>query len=260
MTGIANAQITLWKNFFLNCRALEKEDYNLRQQKHVGFVAEFRQLAKKLLPRIDTEPILQDIAKSEHFFFEFRELYKAHLESGANFNIWQLSGLSDSELPCANLLAWFLNAGANHGQGPIFLEEVLKIIPDKYWCNGRPRETGKYRVWREPFYRGEHSRLDVEIRGVNFYLIIEAKINSEEGWGQLERYKGIAEKMAGRKPWTLVYLTVSGVESQCPQACPLSWKDIAGAFRRALENKHSLAPVSPAHIVCEHFCEHIEQL
>ncbi len=56
----------------------------------------------------------------------------------------------------------------------------------------------------------------------------------------MERYGGIAEKQAGRRPWAMVFLSPRGGKSTTAgrheaRIVPLSWAALAALFRRTLD-------------------------
>lgn len=244
------------------CVMQASEEKNLFE-KFKSFYSCFSRFARSLPPVGFEKSLTQDdFEKTELYFINCRELYDKWRVSGSDFNIWELAGIGRSEIACVRILAWFLDCKAAHGQNGAFLESLLELIPDNYWKNGdRPYKLDNYATKLESCYHAQGRRPDVEIRGNNFFLFIEAKVDSGEREGQLNDYEQIARNATLRRPYALVYLTLAGEESpNCRQACPISWKDTAAAFRKTLEKQKTLYPLSPAQIVCEHYCDYIENL
>ena len=238
-----------------------------------------------------------------NFFGKYANLCQELHESGSDFNIWRIAGLTDNEAPATNILAWFLDGKEAHAMGDAFMKSLLGLVPHKYWSGGKRPESleAGYTVRVEHPFRDSDfmpieeipetggpmdtvaaspeagaeaegiessppggarkpggSRPDVIVTGRDFLLIIEAKTKTNEHDFQLSRYARIAGSLARNRPWALVYLTPHGGPSkECEKACPVAWHGVARAFRSVLK-KNKGQKFTPAAIVCEHFCEYIE--
>lgn len=144
--------------------------------------------------------------------------FTALRESGAWIDVWGLTGIGQDEVKNTRVLSWLLDAKGSHGMGSIFLEALLEASTSKgkvqspvqhYFANRDPEApVENYAVRNEVSYGSSgENRLDIEIDGRHFYLIVEVKINAGEGNAQLQRYVQDAQERCGERPWVLIYLT-----------------------------------------------------
>lgn len=195
--------------------------------------------------------------KLEAYFIDFPPAFDRWRKLGGNFNLFELAFRRPRETACTRILAWFLNAAAEHGQGNVFFTSFLELIQSKYWTKGEPPlvPDASYSVDTE--VSSKDGRMDLVIRSSDFLLIVEAKIYSGEHSEQLKRYKRFAEE-AGVENMALVFLTVNGEQSRdVSEAQPLTWKEVGMKLAQALYNLDALPPHSPVRIACRDFCRYI---
>ena len=131
----------------------------------------------------------------------------------AKFNLFEAVGGVRSELRHSNFLAYLLSPGRSHGLGAAPLVAVLRAILETLPDQKRPVMTlelvvgdlGEATVYRER----DNIDLLVEIKSLNLIVLIENKIDSKAGDGQLERYREITEGRYEGFRKLYVYLTPS---------------------------------------------------
>lgn len=253
-----SSELSAYKNFFDEFNQLAIKNCEKQFQEWQHFFADYKLLNQELLKQ--KQPVvLYDKNKAKNFFEEFSKGYKKLQSMGYNFNVFEVAGVRRDEVKISSILAWFLNPKASHGQNSLFLDTFLKLIPEKAWSdNKKPLDFTNCHVLTE-CYGDDKSRMDIVIDTDSFYLVIEAKIDTEEHDDQLNRYKDIAITRAGiTKSWALIYLTVHGEPSrQCSEALPLKWNEISEALNNELVKQPSLPDNAPTRLVCEHFCQFI---
>ena len=143
-------------------------------------------------------------------------------------------------------LAYLLNRDEDHGFGDILLRAFLKQI---FGWDDDPQLTD-VRVISELQSDGSRDRLDIFMKGrrtltdskvVTWMVIVEAKIDADEGEDQLARYEDqLYEKIASSDYHALVFLTPDGREPTTdskgggPKWTPLSFIKLMAQFRQRL--------------------------
>lgn len=253
-----SSELSAYKNFFDEFNRLAIKNSEKQFQEWQRFFDDYKLINQKLLKQ-KQPAISYDVANAENFFEDFSKLYNKWQSMGHNFNIFELASVKRDEVKITSILAWFLNPKASHGQNSLFLNAFLELIPEDTWSdNQKPLDFTNCHVLTE-CYGNDKSRMDIVIDTDSFYLVIEAKIDTEEHDEQLNRYKEIAITRAGKtKSWALIYLTVHGKDSkQCPEALFLTWYEIGETLNNKLAKLTSLPDNAPTHLVCEHFCQFI---
>lgn len=197
----------------------------------------------------------------EDYSSAFDLAYKELRQQGRDFNFWKFAFNKPREMECTYLLSKFLDARAEHGQGPAFFAGFLELIDDKYWSHGkRPQVPQHYSVKTEMPSEDGKSRMDLVIEGADFLLIVEAKIYSAEHGKQMKRYRRFAQK-SGRENFALVFLTPRGEDSgDDVNAKPLAWKEVGRMLKKVLYSLDTLAEDAPARIACRDYCNYINTL
>lgn len=181
---------------------------------------------------INVEPV-----HLSHFFDAFKQALVPIVEAkeqGLMLNVWKNSGIGSDEVRNSKVLKWFLDCGGDHGQGNKILLQFLKLLPAPF-CDFQPKF---YSTLEECCPLGNlESRVDIEIDAPEFLLFIEIKINANEGFQQLERYREIAQKKAAGRPWLVVYLTKTGklpalYLDNTNALFGISWREMAKAFKK----------------------------
>ena len=135
------------------------------------------------------------------------------------FNLFEIFGNQWYEDPHSNLLAWLLNPEETHGLGNVFLEKFIENISDI------KLPFDQIKVVRENQKGGD--RPDIEVKGNNWWLIIENKINSSENNSQTLRYaKRWGKKGKIDENVFLVYLSPNGKAPLSPDFHSVSYREI----------------------------------
>jgi len=135
------------------------------------------------------------------------------------FNLFEILGNQWYEDPHSNLLAWLLNPEETHGLGNVFLEKFIEKISDI------KLPFDQIKVVRENQKGGD--RPDIEVKGNNWWLIIENKINSSENNSQTLRYaKRWGKKGKIDENVFLVYLSPYGKAPLSSDFHPVSYRKI----------------------------------
>ena len=149
----------------------------------------------------------------------------------AEFNLFDVLGISQSENRHSALLAWLLNPQGSHGLRDYFLRNFLLIIAEE-GVHQRVFDITPLDVdaWiledveasTEVTFkgsRGRYNRIDILLIGQSdeFVCLIENKIHAGEYSGQLRRYLKAVEKEHTEKTILPVFLTPNGVEPEAKE-------------------------------------------
>lgn len=201
------------------------------------------------------------------FFNQLSEPLKLVQHRALSFDPWEVAGLERKEVRNTAVLAWLLDPEGTHGFGRLPLQTLLQTI--RHNRNDIPEDYHRYcRVQVETNPTGDcTNRVDIEIDADNFLLFIEVKIDANEQPEQIARYCKDAEHRAMSRPWTVVFLTPQGKESQTlgskfkPENVPcLSWRQLATNLENPLQshynNLDSAEKSSPSRQMAAHavFC------
>jgi hypothetical protein len=193
-----------------------------------------------------------DPAILESFLNDLAEPVSAVKKAGFFCDPWAVASLKRDEVRNAKVLAWLLDCHGSHGMGCCILEEILKSLQSSLPEGFLLENIGNYTVNVENCPDGDRdNRVDIEISGDRFYLIIEVKINAPEGTDQLNRYCRIAEVKNPGQNWAVLYLTPQGKASAYHLEYPkhvirLSWRSVAKAIVYAIRNVHGEASSLPS--------------
>ena len=198
------------------------------------------------------------------FFSAFTSIYGSDCVQGRMVDVWEAAGIGTDELRNSAILAWLLDCHGSHGQGASFLREFLACLPG--W--DRREIAADYHTRVESSYdEGEpdapqkRSRVDIEVDGPSFLLLLEIKIHAGETNNQLERYCRIGESRKGNRPWALVFVTPDGRPpadtALYAQVYCLSWQTVGCAIAR-----HAATMPQDSHgtIAIKQFCAHMARL
>lgn len=159
---------------------------------------------------------------------------------------WAVAGLRRDEVRNAKVLAWFLSPRGTHGMGGQIYKYFLEIVSKKLLyklCKNENENLSKIKIFVESCPDGlSNNRVDIEIDGEEFFLIVEVKIDAPEGPDQINRYCQIAKERANGRSWSVVYLTpegraVSSLDAENEKnVVRLSWREIGKVFSQAIHN------------------------
>lgn len=217
----------------------------------------FRRLKPLLADKRLRSPPL-DTDKLARFLQAVSLLLEAKAQEGHAADIWHVVGLDRNEVRTARVLAWLLDPSGSHGFGGSVLDALWSHISPEI----RPFAlTTVQHVQREavPLGNGEN-RVDIEILGADFLLIIEVKIDAAEQPNQLQRYAEIARSKAQFRQLRnhcVLYLTCRRRPQADSHAISITWADVAKAIQRASHGRPQTAPGTQLALA---FAAHIRNL
>ncbi len=156
--------------------------------------AELVQAFKKLGARLDT-------CRAEQA--EKRRL------SAPGFSVFDF--IKPTENVLSDILAFFLDPSASHGQGPLFLRTLIGLLQPALLV-----DCDKATVAREArTYTIPNNRrlIDILIALDGFVLAIENKKFTGEGRDQIRDYCQHVQRIAGSRPFCLIFLNRTGAEA-----------------------------------------------
>jgi PD-(D/E)XK nuclease superfamily len=172
-----------------------------------GFFEAWQLLARPSEPAHVPQP--PDPVRLEQFCEAFQPVFAKLQREGEFVDVWSVAGLNSNELRHASVLAWFLDPNESHGFGQEIFRAWMASLKFPGECRLEKPSLWHppYRVATEVLQGDGANRFDIEISGKHFYLCVEVKINAPEGANQLNRYLVVAEKRAGDRPFSVVYLS-----------------------------------------------------
>jgi len=140
--------------------------------------------------------------------------------TGVHFNLIQILKMDRYEVKTHSpILLELLNPQGSHGQGAVFLDLFIKQLKNKderqfeklktIFCESS-KVTPEKNIGGINEDNTEGGRIDIYIKNDNLLIMIENKIDSEDGKNQLLRYDNHGQK--GAIPYLLIYLTLNGDE------------------------------------------------
>jgi hypothetical protein len=171
-----------------------------------------------------------------------------------SFNLFEAVGAVRGELRHSNFLAYLLSPSRSHGLGTAPLVAVLRAILEMLAPPMRPvmtlelivGELGDATVYRER----DSIDLLIDIASLNLVVVIENKVDSKAGDGQLERYRVTVEARYPSRKKLYVYLTPHGAD-------PDHNHYVAFSYVRLAEILASLVDRAPSEtaIIIRHYVE-----
>ena len=136
----------------------------------------------------------------------YQDVWKEREDIGISYNVFDVLGLSTSEVGLHSAILASLLMPTGHGAGRKFLEAFLKIpslnLPDRFLD---PEKTViEKEKYIGPVTDTDGGRIDLYLTDGKNFLIIENKIYAADQWNQLLRYHNY------KKSARLVYLTLDG--------------------------------------------------
>jgi hypothetical protein len=182
---------------------------------------------------------------AKHLASELKKLPPLH-PIKCPISVLDTRGFSRLEVAHTRTLAWLLDPTKEHG----FSDALIRGLVCELGTAGIPPRLHGVKVKAERFFRDSDTegvgRTDVWVEAVRndrpWLLVIEAKIDAQEGSDQLASYnKAIADwerTHVDCQETTRVFLTPDGREpsSGSPEWKPLSFKSMARAFCRTLSS------------------------
>ena len=160
---------------------------------------------------------------------EFERGLEAQRSDGESLNVFEVLGITNTEIRHSNVLAWLMRPGGNHGLD----DRVLKALIEHAGGNA-PEDASDFRIMRE----SDNIDILAASNENRLTLAIENKVWSGEHDDQLARYRGIVER---RYPgWEHLYLFLSPFgtppESEDDREfwIPVDYRVILGAIEDAI--------------------------
>lgn len=255
---------------------------DLRESLWKNFFQTFRKLCAAGKPSSFAAP---DASRCDDFFTRFRASYVPFFQAGGAINFCDLAELGRDELRNTSILRRLLDRHAAHGQRDAFFRCFLEALRSASGCTEAAKavlpEPGQlddaYQTRRECSHETQadqdsqpKSRVDLEIEGRSFLLLIEAKVDAGETGNQLARYAAILDARKGDRANGLVFLTPEGrapkEELLARKVVCVSWKHIARHLARHAEKSllvsRDSGEASPPFWaeLTRQYCRHISQL
>ena len=160
------------------------------------------------------------------------------------FNMFEAMGLVRQEIRHSAFLRWLLDPTETHGLGDCWLRQFLRLVIKSVEENSGDFLTlfdldalnlGQAEVHKE-WRNIDLLILDQEHR---FVCVIENKVDSGEGVGQLQRYREIVEREFGDYKRAFIFLTKFGDEPSDDAYVPVGYGDLADTIENALKRRES---------------------
>ncbi len=191
-----------------------------------------------------------------------RPPFEAVEASGLLGNPWSAAMLRRDEVRIASVLSWFLNPRGGHGCGDKLMVDMLARIGSRLRGGFPARPSAHCSVLVEECPGGDRAnRVDIQIDDPGFFVVVEVKVDAPEQPDQVQRYCDVAaSRAAGGRPWSLVFLTISGKApttsgDKADHVVPVSWAQVAASLRRETHG----ATLVPRFLAAS-FADHISNL
>ncbi|WP_044195283.1 PD-(D/E)XK nuclease family protein [Oscillatoria acuminata] len=179
------------------------------------------------------------------FLSSFSDLHqKSRQGQVANFNLFSLLQLSKNQATQTTVLGWLLDAEGNHGQGPLFLEQLVKLCGD---CIPLENFSQPYRLLSAAI--APQLRLDLILyRPGEFLVAIDNNILDREGINQADleimemRRLGSAQRIPKERQ-IAIFLTPEGrspLSGDPSHWHNLSYPQLAAAFSQVVPQLNDL--------------------
>jgi hypothetical protein len=168
----------------------------------------------------------------------------------ATFNVFRVLKVEDAEIRHSNTLGWLLDPAESHGLGDVFLRRVLSNILLKSDPGiGLSAAEVELMDFTDIEVRREWKHIDVLVidRQNKLVLLIENKVGSGEGPGQLARYRKTVGNEFPSFKLIPVYLTLEGDSSDDEDAqryFAYSHARLLGVLERIVNQRRDQMPES----------------
>jgi hypothetical protein len=141
--------------------------------------------------------------------------------SGEAFNLFTITKIERVEVNTHSaMLAEILNPRGRHGKGPLFLGLFLSHMGIEH----EPR-LAEARVRKEETFAAVQGRVDIVIHLPNRIILIENKVDAEDGDEQLKRYAHVGQTSGKR--WDLLYLTLLGTDADVSSCRGVAYRRVS---------------------------------
>jgi len=184
----------------------------------------------------------------------------------STFNIFRALRIEDAEIRHSNILAWLLDPKESHGLGEVFLRRLLSNILLKGQTKVDGISAADVELMNfsgvEVLRESQHIDILVVDRSDRVVLLIENKIRSGEGTGQLIRYRDAVAKQYSGFRLVPVFLTLEGGESEDFKAnsfISYSHSKMRAVLDRVIQQRRSQLPGAVG-VFLEHYMEILGRL
>lgn len=158
-----------------------------------------------------------------------------------HFNVFDVLKISRNEIRHSNVLAWLLNANANHNLGDSFFSGVIHRLL-KNGIKGQTVDTAQLLLLNLYSFEIKRETDNIDLFLVSdsekYVIVIENKIGSGEHSNQLKRYQNTIEKKYSHYKKIYVFLTPGGQSaSDEDNWTTLTYQDVYDALIEAIEKR-----------------------
>ena len=185
------------------------------------------------------------------------------------FNLFSVLRIADAEIRHSNVLAWLLTPGESHGLGPTFLRRFLSrlLMENEQAAVSLSPASFELLDFSDVEVRREWQNIDIlaHSKTDGWALLIENKIHSGEGKGQLLRYLDWVkrEKEFHNHQIIPVYLTLEGDNPSDEAAeagyLPVSHVQVLELAERIVDQNRSRIP-NDARVLLDHYLSTLRRL
>jgi hypothetical protein len=163
----------------------------------------------------------------------------------SNNNLFRILGCDRNEEVHSNILAWLLDPEESHGLGTQFLSTFMAWVFQKQVSIRMPIEVTKNR-------QTAGDRPDIVIRGYDWLMVLENKVDAAEGETQTLRYSERWKRLAAiqkRDPF-FAFVSPHGSSAKASEFVPVSY----GMIREMIQNLYA---VEHPNVLFAHLIDHI---
>lgn len=172
------------------------------------------------------------------------------------FNIFEAVGAVHGELRHSNFLAYLLAPNRPHGLGSRVLTQVLRRILEELPPERRPVSLVELLVgdMDDAVVHRERDSIDllIEVDSIRLLVLVENKVHSRAGDGQLRRYREWAESRYPGYRKLLVFLTPEGAPPDDDAYVPFSYAALASTLEAIVA---SPSAGEATRLVLEHYVD-----
>lgn len=186
----------------------------------------------------------------------------------ATFNIFKALKIEQAEIRHSNALGWLLDPAESHGLGDVFLRRILSsiLLDATVPFDGLSAAQVELMKFGDIEVRREWKHIDLLVidRGNHLVLLIENKIGSGEGIGQLARYRKVVNSEFPASVFMIipVFLTLQGQASEDDDGenyLSYSHAQLLAVLERVVEQRRQQMPEAVATFL-SHYMDTLRRL
>lgn len=159
----------------------------------------------------------------------------------SRFNIFEVVGMVRQEIKHSNFLQFLLNPSEKHQFGDLFLKKLLIEVINE--AEDAPLDGPQYHLasFADAEVRREWCYIDLLVHSPSndFVCAIENKVDSTEGFNQLQTYQDVIDREFPRCKKLFIYLTKAGNTASLDNWLSLSYGTIADIIEKICEERQS---------------------